>query len=438
MKNQSVKVLSNAFWMTFDRVFMLLLNMFVTVRIANYFGSSEYGNYQYAVNIVAILELVVTFVDARIVKKRYINEDPDSLVLNATICRLIFSFLAIIIGVIYLLFTNPSFQFAVMFMLLLINAVVTNLRFGMSNRFEYLLMSQKKVIASDIAALTGAVLQILAVSLNCSIIAISVIAIISSSINWIILKIQYNIIFKTRKKGTYNPIIIKDMIKESLPLAIAASCATIYTRSDSVMLGALMTTAEVGVYSISVKLISIVQIALSPIRESVYPNLIQLYSLNREKYTERYVQISSVLTWIYVAGVLLSFIILPYVFDFLNPEYAEAYPIYKIHVIGTFFMYNAALRAGHLTLINRGSILTYTQIFSVIANIVMNYWGINAFGMYGAVIATVITQGLSLMFSNVFFGKEGRQIFMWQIKALNPVYALQAVKHFIKRRSNTL
>ena len=51
----------------------------------------------------------------------------------------------------------------------------------------------------------------------------------------------------------------------------------------------------------------------------------------------------------------------------------------------------------------------------------MNIVGIKYFGMYGAALATVVTQGLSLFVSNLVFGKDGREVFIWQIKALNPL-----------------
>ena len=39
-------------------------------------------------------------------------------------------------------------------------------------------------------------------------------------------------------------------------------------------------------------------------------------------------------------------------------------------------MYNAALRVGHYMLIRRGSILTYSQLISVVVNILFNIIGI--------------------------------------------------------------
>ena len=72
-----VKILSNTAWMVFDRVFILALNLFVSVKIANYYGAMGYGSYQYAVNIIAVFEIVATFVDGRVVKQRYMNYEPE-------------------------------------------------------------------------------------------------------------------------------------------------------------------------------------------------------------------------------------------------------------------------------------------------------------------------------------------------------------------------
>lgn len=430
VKGNSKQIISNIGWMTFDKVFILILNLLVTVKVANHFGAADYGTYQYAASIVAIFEILVTFVDSRVVKKFYVNKDSAIVVRSATLSRVLFSAISFFIGIIVIIILNRDSSFSIMFLLLLFNAVLTNLRFGMSSRFEYLLKSKKVVIAADLASLIGTFLQLGAVELELSIISISVIAAISSLINLAVLFFQYRVEFKEEKDKPVKADLklVKGMIRESVPLAIAASCATIYTKCDSVMLGSMMTVAQVGVYSISVKIISVVQIALRPIRESVYPNLLQLYAKDKEKYEKKYIQISSALTWIYICGVALSFIVLPIMFNFLNEEYMEAFPVYQILVIGTFFMFNAGLRAGHFTMINKGSILMWSQIISVVVNICLNYVGIKLFGIYGAAFATAITQWISLFISNLFFGKEGREVFMWQLKALNPLKVIGMLK----------
>lgn len=430
LKSDTKKIMLNTAWMIFDKVFMLVLSLVVTVKIANYFGAAEYGTYQYVINIIAVLELLVTFVDGRVIKKKYIDNDAGLVVYCATICRVLFSGISVFIGILFLICSRPNSKFVIMFVALLANMVLSNLRFGMANRFEYMLKSRKTVLAADLSSLLGSGLQLGAIYLNFSIVAVSIITVITSLVSLIIIAIQYKIEFQDviiRRKHI-DMRIIMETVKESMPLAVAASCAIIYTRCDSIMIGTMLTVAEVGVYSVSVKLINIVQIALVPIRESVYPQLIHLYSTDRKTYERRYVQVTSLMTWIYIIGVLISFIILPYVFMLFKQEYIGALSVYRVHVIGVFFMYNSGLRAGHLTLIGRGDILMYSQFISVVANIILNIIGIKILGMSGAALTTVITQAMSLTFSNLLFKKVGRDIFMWQIKALNPMHIIKYVQ----------
>ena len=424
-------ILANIFWMFFDKVFILILNLVVAVNIANYYGALGYGTYQYAISVVALFEVFVAFVDARVVKKRYTNEKPGELVWNATIARLFFSFVALLGGIMYFLIGDENEEYYTMFFVLLVNTIIVNARFGMQNRYEYLLKSKKVIIASNIALTIGGVLQILAVILKCPISTIAVITAFSSFVSLLILYIQYRRDFGGLIQGKFKRNIIIGLFRESLPLAVAASCAIVYSRCDSIMIGNMLSNSQVGIYAIAVKLIAVMQMGIAPIRESVYSKMIGLYNTSREQYAKFYIQITSIMTWLYIVGVLFSFIVLPYAFQFLNPDYIESFSIYQIYVIGTFFMFNAGLRAGHYTLINRGDILMYSQMISVVLNILLNFILIKEIGVYGAAIATVITQGISLMISNLFFGMDGMEVFKWQLKGMNPIYVFNC-KYLIK------
>ncbi len=74
----------------------------------------------------------------------------------------------------------------------------------MANRFEYLLKSKKvEVIAADIAAVISLLLQLVAVRMKWSIVAITVIVLISSVISLIIVFIQYKMEFGGSKIHYY-------------------------------------------------------------------------------------------------------------------------------------------------------------------------------------------------------------------------------------------
>ena len=279
------------------------------------------------------------------------------------------------------------------------------------------------VLASNAGLFVGTLLQLYAVLNKMSITYIAVVQTISTLLSLGILYFQYVQEFKNRSKGHINRTLIYRIIRESLPLAIASAACVIYTRCDSLMIGILLTTLEVGIYSISSKLISTIQILIIPIQTTIFVKMMEWYE-EPERYEQNYLRITSLITWISIAGILCSFLILPFIFMMLKPEYLPAIEIYKVMSISTIFTYNAVLRSSHFTITHNGKILMITQIITVIMNIFLNYILIKLYGMRGAAIATVFSQFVSLFLSNAFY-KEARFVFKNQIKAFNPAYIFE-------------
>ena len=282
------------------------------------------------------------------------------------------------------------------------------------------------VVASNIANIISAILQLIAVGLNYSIISIVIIVLFSSFIKLLILYYQFKKSFSIKTVTKVDKLLISAIIKESIPLAIAASAATIYARVDQVMIGTILDVKQVGIYSISVQMVSVVAIVISPIQISIYPKMIEWFHSNREMYYKKYQEITSLTTWLYIICSVIAIIIEPIFFDkFFDDSYSKSLDVFKIHIIGTFFMYNAALRSSHFTLTGSTYILMVSQIIAVFINIALNYLMIPVIGINGAAIATVITQFISLFLSNLFFN-NGKDIFWLQLRGLNPMNIYKA------------
>lgn len=424
LSGNSQKSVINIFWMLFDKVIKFGLGLLVTVLVANYYGANGYGTYQYAVSVVAVFELITFLVDSTVVKKFYVQYREEHVVIASTTARILFSLVAALFGAVYLFIQKSDIEYNSIFILLFVSSIVGSIQFGMTNRFEYLLKSKKIVIASDVAALIAFGLQLLAVYLKLPIIAIAVITLVSTSITMTITYFLYYRDFGRIFRGKIQKDLIKKIIVESFPFAVAAACITVYSKCDSIMIGAMISKADVGIYAIAIKIVSVVQIAIVPVTESVYPHLLKLNRENTSRYELYYTKISSMMTWLYIIGVGLSFVVLPFLFRFLSVEYIRAFDVYKVYVLGTFFSYNSALRSCHFAMTNNGRIVMISQIVSVFLNIGINYFLIRHIGMLGAAWATVVTQFVSLFLINLFFS-EGRRILKLQIKALNPVYILK-------------
>ncbi len=422
-------LIGNIGWLLVDRFSLMAFNLVTIFLVANHYGAIEYGYYQYATSIVIILDVAVQLLDGRVVKMQYGHGNDAAIVFNMTIGKAILSAATLFMGIIVAFASSKGLTFSIILAVLLLDSILKNLRFGMENRFEYSLLSKKVVIATDIGLIINLVFQFLTVKTQLPITVIAYIQALSTAISLFVLKYQYVIYFgRKRTPNLIDTNLIRRVFVDSLPLAIAGAAAVIYTRSDTVMLGLMLSSKEVGIYSIAARFISALQLLIIPIHTTVFVKMIDYYG--NEEYEKKYISVTSLCTWICIVGVLLSFVVIPKIFVYIKPEFLPAIESYKILTIGSIFAYNAILRSGHFTLTGNGSILMITQIVTVVLNIILNWSLIPIWGMNGAAIATAVSQFVSLFISNFFF-KDARFVLKAQIKGFNPLYLGYAIKDLL-------
>lgn len=432
MENKYVKkILYNIFWMIFGRIVVILVGMIVTLTIINHYQILENGIYQYSLSIISVLEMVTFFVDAKVIKKQYSKYNSEMIIFNVMIIRvLITAIISFFVSTFIIFFQNEK-VFKYIFILMLVNLNLQQLSFGITNYLEYNLNSKIITVFSSFCSLIGYFLQILIIKLNLSIVYLCLVNCFDSCIYFIFLYCFYKKHYSDNEKKyfKYNYNFIKLVLIESFPIAVAAICSGIYSHCDILMIGKLMSFNEVAIYSLSVKLVNMVQMPINAIRESIYPYFIEKFNKSKLDCYNFYLKITSMLTWFVILCLILSVFILPLVFKFINEDYKSSLSVYFLLSLSSIFVYNAVLRSSYITIISKGKILMFSQFFSVIINILLNYYFIRIYGIYGAAFATVITQFLSLFVSNLLFGEEGERIFRIQLMSFNPLCALGKVKY---------
>jgi O-antigen/teichoic acid export membrane protein len=415
------KVFKNFSWLVFDKLVLMLLNLVFLIYVANYYGPSEYGTYQYALSLNIIFGVVVLFVDEKIVKKLFTEEGESRILFNTLVAKLFLSVFSLVIGVVVLLMINASKNFNLIYIFLLINNITISITFLFSWYFDYHLKSKSVVLASNFTNVISALIQITVISLALPIIFIAFAVLFCSLLKLFIVFYNFNKSYKDLLIPIIEKKLIYKIIKSSFPLAIAGAAAMIYSRTDQIMIGSMLSLEQVGIYSISSQMMAVVIIAIIPIQISVYPKMVELYKLNKNFYYKKYQVISSFSIWLYFFGAFFSLILAPWFFNyFLSPSYEKSLDVFFIHLIGAFFMYNSIFRSSHFTIIGNTKVLMISQIIAIFINILLNYLLIPKLGISGAAIATVATLFISLNLSNIFF-KDGRKVFFIQIKALNPL-----------------
>lgn len=421
------KIIKNIGWLVVDKFLILFLQFFVGIKIANYYGGEIYGEYSYAMAIVAFSPIFLEIMNPRVIKEFY-DENFNKTVSVVTTFR---NMLAI--GIFLLtLFTYPIFKENILFYFMLIfltfDNVLLTMTMGIENYFEYKLLSKNIVISNNIVKVISYILQYIGIILDYSILIIPIIRVLGSFLRVLILKRFYYKNFNEKVKFLLDKKLIKKIVKDSYYLWISFIAFVIYTQIDKIMIGEMLGVIDVGTYSIAIQLSGVLAILIGPFQNSIYPKMMDLYRKDYDNYKALYLKVNTVFTQIYLFISILSVIIVRYLFPYIYAkEYAPAILCYGILTISVFFKANGALQTSHMTLKKITNKLMYKIYLGLLLNIFLNYILIKKYGVYGAAWATSITQ-VCTMFIFDFFIKEYKEQFYIQLKSMNILYLLRGKK----------
>jgi O-antigen/teichoic acid export membrane protein len=220
------------------------------------------------------------------------------------------------------------------------------------------------------------------------------------------------------KKWKWNAKVALALLLDSWPLMFAYMSYLIYAKIDRIMIKEMLDEHNVGIYSAAYILYEAPLFISLMIAKSVYPILVQYYQDNKNRFFQLYSTLSSYLT-------LLSYLIVLFIFIFheiliqitFGESFEESSKILMLLSFGMIPMFNAFLRSSYITISGNQKIILYTTLFSAMLNIVLNLLLIKAYGVIGAVYATVFSQTVSLIVLNFAFTNT-RSIFIIQAKSL--------------------
>lgn len=429
--NKMKKLLFNILWLVFDKIFILLLQFFVGVKIANYYGATLFGQYSYAISLVAFSNIFFELINSRVLKKYYTKENFNILVFNTNFFKNSIAIILFFIPIIYKFFYKIDNTLFYLLILLCLDNILMTATSGIENFFEYKLEAKRIVISNNIVKIISYFLQYICMILNKGIIFIAIVRCIGSLIRVIILKYQYNSSYLGKLENKSVKLDIKLIVKiidESKYLWFSFVSFLIYTQTDRLMINHYLGVEEVGVYTIGMQLSNILAILIGPIQNSLFPKFLELYRNDYQKYYNFYKLTNTIITQFYLIITLISIIVVKYTFKYVySSQYDGAILIYSILAFSVFIKANGSLQTSHMTIKNITKKSFYKTLVSLILNIILNILLIPKYGINGAAIATLITQFIALFLID-FFIKEYQEQAIIQLKSLNLIYLIKEIK----------
>ena len=435
------KIVNNIGWLIFDKVFILLLQFFVGVKIANYYGATSFGQYSYAISLVTFSNIFFELINSRILKKYYTKDNFNILIFNTNFFKNSIAIILFFIPIIYKFFYKIDNTLFYLLLLLCLDNILMVSTSGIENFFEYKLEAKRIVISNNIVKIISYFLQYICMILNKEIIFIAIVRCVGSLIRVIILKFQYSRSYLRKlenKSVKLNIKLIVKIIDESKYLWFSFVSFLIYTQTDRLMIKHYLGIEEVGIYTIGMQLSSILAILIGPIQNSLFPKFLELYRNDYRKYYSFYKLTNTIITQFYLIITLISIIVVKYTFKYVySSQYDGAILIYSILAFSVFIKANGSLQTSHMTIKNITKKSFYKTLVSLILNIILNILLISNYGINGAAVATLITQFVALFLID-FFIKEYQEQAVIQLKSFDFIYLIKEIKKYLKKEKKNV
>jgi O-antigen/teichoic acid export membrane protein len=408
LKNEvGMKITKNSSWLVGDKLFTMVIGLFITAIIARYFGPEKYGEFNYAMSFATLFTALSTLGLETLAVKSIVDKERNegTILCTSLILRVIGGVILTFIATTIIRLIAPT-DYNVHILVLILSSTMV---FKSLEVIEYWIQAhQKAKISSIVRMITYVIIagtKICMVLLGGNLIHFALIYMLDALIIGLGLLIAY---FKNREekfKWKFDKSYAKSILSKSWYLILSGLMVTIYMQIDKVMLGSIMPTkVEVGVYSAAVSIASMWYFIPMAIVTSFKPVIMSKKKTNEESYLKSVQLLYTIVAWLGIGfGIFILIFSNPIVNILYGAEYQKAANILSISVwAGTFAMLGSATS---IWLISE-NLQKYKTVFvfsGALLNVVLNYFLIPIIGGYGAALATLASQFIANIVTPMFF-----------------------------------
>lgn len=184
----------------------------------------------------------------------------------------------------------------------------------------------------------------------------------------------------------------KEILKVSSPMAVSAMAYFVMQSIDVIILAIYEGFDKLAYYSVSVKLATLIALALLSVNIVVAPKIAELYEKKKKKEMQRIIKKSTRIIFI-ISVITLLFLVLfsEIILGLFGQNYLVAKQALIILIFGQFFNSISGPGAIYLNMTKRQGVLNRILLTGLIINIASNFYLIPNYGISGAAIATLIS-----------------------------------------------
>lgn len=190
------------------------------------------------------------------------------------------------------------------------------------------------------------------------------------------------------RKGKYNAELLKQMLRYSFPLIFSNVSWWVIHSSDRIMIEWMIGASALGIYTASAKISSLIHVIIGVFNQAWTLSSIHEMEFTNDKhfYESVFVLFSTV---VFGASILFTSLIKPFMQIYVGKDFVSAWAYVPLLLSAAVFFSVSAFIGTLYAALQKTTNDMWTSVLCAIINVVVNFFGIKAFGVWGAVIGTV-------------------------------------------------
>ena len=183
-----------------------------------------------------------------------------------------------------------------------------------------------------------------------------------------------------------------ELIRTSLPMMITGFSFLIMGKIDTVMIAAMGSVEEVGIYSIALRLAATTSFILASINAIAAPKFAELYWAKNYKDLHRVVRFSSRIIFFFSFPLLLVMTLFPgFMMGLFGRDFTAGKTSLVFLTVGQFINAASGSVGNLLNMTGGQKVFRNIVLTAAVMNVLLNYLLIPVFGITGAAMATMIS-----------------------------------------------
>jgi len=390
---------ANTSWLMTEKILRMAVGLFVGIYVARYLGPERFGILSYAISVVALFSALSSLGLNGILVRELVNfpKKRDEFLGTAFILKLAGSGLVLILLSITLYFMGDDIQSNLMIFI-----IAAGLIFQSFNVIQFYF--EAKVLAKFIAVsqITSLVLvsvaKLIFILMGLSLIYFALAVLIES----LILAIGLSVVYFKQKLNIFNWQFsfkaASALLRDSWPLILSGITISLYMRIDQVMIKHMLNNEAVGQYAAAVKLSEAWYFIPMIITSSLFPAILNAKKVSQELYYKRLQKLYDMMVWMAICIALPMTFFSNWLINLLyGTQYAQAAGVLMIYIWSGVFVAIGLVRSKYFLTENIQLFQAYYLAAGAITNIILNFFWIRLYGIYGAALSTLITYVLIVL-----------------------------------------